>query len=179
LAYGIDLTTVVRGLESVGHVPGRLERIERGQPFGVFVDFAHTPDALTQVLAALRQVTAGRLICVFGAGGGRDREKRPLMGQAVDKGADLTILTNDNPRDEDPLAIIRGVLDGFQNAGRVEVIPDRMAAIHRALGVAVPGDCVLIAGKGHETQQIIGDQQLPLDDRDVARECLYALIPNP
>ena len=105
LAYGIELTTIVRGLESVDYVPGRLERIECGQPFGVFVDFAHTPDALTNVLKALRQVTAGRLICVFGAGGERDRQKRPLMGRAVEQGADLAILTNDNPRHEDPLAI--------------------------------------------------------------------------
>ncbi len=118
LAYGIELTTVVRGLESVGHVPGRLERIECGQPFGVFVDFAHTPDALTGVLKTLRQVTAGRLICVFGAGGERDRQKRPLMGRAVEQGADVAILTNDNPRHEDPQAIFRDVLDGFAQRRR-------------------------------------------------------------
>jgi UDP-N-acetylmuramoyl-L-alanyl-D-glutamate--2,6-diaminopimelate ligase len=155
-------------------VPGRLERVECGQPFGVFVDFAHTPDALTSVLAALRPVTTGRLICVFGAGGERDCQKRPLMGRAVEQGADLAILTNDNPRHEDPLAIFRGVLDGFQGTGAsVEVIGDRTAAIHRALDAARPGDCVLIAGKGHETYQIIGDRRLPLDDHEVAREWLY------
>ena len=183
LAYGIELTTIVRGLESIDYVPGRLERVECGQPFGVFIDFAHTPDALTSALAALRHVTTGRLICVFGAGGERDCQKRPLMGQAVEQGADLAILTNDNPRHEDPLAIFRGVLDGFQGAGAsVEVIADRAAAIYRALDAARPGDCVLIAGKGHETYQIIGDQRLPLDDREVAREWLYgpqSPIPNP
>ena len=173
LAYGIELTTVVRGLESVGHVPGRLERIECGQPFGVFVDFAHTPDALTNVLKTLRQVTAGRLICVFGAGGQRDTQKRPLMGRAVEKAADVAILTNDNPRHEDPRAIFRDVLAGFVNRDTVQLMPDRTAAIHRALGMAEAGDCVLIAGKGHETSQIIGDERLPHDDREVAREWLY------
>jgi len=174
LAYGIELTTVVRGLESVGHVPGRLERIECGQPFGVFVDFAHTPDALTGVLKTVRQVTTGRLICVFGAGGQRDSQKRPLMGRAVEKAANIAILTNDNPRHEDPTAIFRDVLAGFVNRDTVQVIPDRATAIHRALSLAEPGDCVLIAGKGHETCQIIGNDRLPLDDREVAREWLYA-----
>jgi len=113
LAYGIELTDVARGLEFVGHVPGRLERIECGQPFSVFVDYAHTPDALRTVLKTLREVTAGRLICVFGAGGGRDRQKRPGMGRAVERRADLAILTNDNPRREDPQAIFRDILGGF------------------------------------------------------------------
>jgi UDP-N-acetylmuramoyl-L-alanyl-D-glutamate--2,6-diaminopimelate ligase len=173
LAYGIELTTVVRGLESVGHVPGRLERIECGQPFGVFVDFAHTPDALTGVLRTLGQVTAGRVICAFGAGGQRDRQKRPPMARAVEQGAQVAILTNDNPRHEDPLDIFRDVLEGFRNPAVVEVIPDRVEAIHRALSLAGPGDCVLIAGKGHETCQIVGDERVPLDDREVAREWLY------
>ena len=173
LAYGIELTTVVRGLESVGHVPGRLERIECGQPFGVFVDFAHTPDALNSVLKTLRSVTAGRLICVFGAGGQRDCQKRPLMGRAVERSADIAILTNDNPRHEDPQRIFHDVLAGFCTPGVVETLPDRVEAIHRALAAARPGDCVLIAGKGHETYQIVGDRHIPLDDREVARECLY------
>jgi UDP-N-acetylmuramoyl-L-alanyl-D-glutamate--2,6-diaminopimelate ligase len=173
LAYEIELTTIVRGLESVGHVPGRLERIECGQPFSVFVDFAHTPDALCGVLKTLRQVTSGRVICVFGAGGQRDSQKRPLMGRAVEQGANIAILTTDNPRHEDPLTIFRNVLDGFVNRAAVQVIPDRTAAIQRALGMAEPGDCVLIAGKGHETCQIIGSERLPHDDREVAREWLY------
>ncbi|MEN6405838.1 MAG: UDP-N-acetylmuramoyl-L-alanyl-D-glutamate--2,6-diaminopimelate ligase [Thermoguttaceae bacterium] len=173
LAYGISLTTVAAGLESVGHVPGRLERIECGQPFGVFVDFAHTPDALHHVLATLRAVTSGRLICVFGAGGQRDRQKRPRMGREVELGADRIVLTNDNPRHEDPQAIFHDVLGGFHSPGIVEVIPDRTLAIYRALGAARPGDCVLIAGRGHETCQLVGDERVPLDDREVAREWLY------
>ncbi len=122
---------------------------------------------------ALRPVTAGRLICVFGAGGERDRKKRPLMGPAVEQGCDIAILTNDNPRREDPRAIFRDILQGIHNTGVVSVIPDRIAAIHRALKLARPGDCVLIAGKGHEVCQIVGDQRLPLDDREVARTWLY------
>jgi UDP-N-acetylmuramoyl-L-alanyl-D-glutamate--2,6-diaminopimelate ligase len=173
LAYGIELTTVVRGLESVGHVPGRLERIECGQPFGVFVDYAHTPDALTGMLRTLGQVSAGRVICVFGAGGQRDKKKRPSMGRAVEQGAQVAILTNDNPRHEDPLAIFHDVLEGFHNPAVVEVIPDRVDAIHRALALASPGDCVVIAGKGHESYQIVGDERVPLDDREVARQWLY------
>lgn len=173
LAYGIELTTVVRGLESIGHVPGRLERIECGQPFGVFVDFAHTPDALVGVLKTLRQVTAGRLICVFGAGGQRDRQKRPLMGRAVAQNTDVVILTNDNPRHEDPRQIFRDVQKGLCVFDAVRVIEDRVEAIGQALAAARPGDCVLIAGKGHENYQIVGDQRLPLDDREVAREWLY------
>jgi UDP-N-acetylmuramoyl-L-alanyl-D-glutamate--2,6-diaminopimelate ligase len=173
LTYGIELTTIVRGLESVSHVPGRLERIECGQPFSVFVDFAHTPDALANVLETLRQVTSGRLICVFGAGGERDAQKRPLMGRAVEQAANVAILTADNPRHEDPSAIFRDVLAGVVNRHAVQLIPDRTAAIHRALALAEPGDCVLIAGKGHETYQIIGDQRLPHDDTAVAREWLY------
>jgi UDP-N-acetylmuramoyl-L-alanyl-D-glutamate--2,6-diaminopimelate ligase len=173
LAYGIEMTTVVRGLESVGHVPGRLERVECGQPFGVFVDFAHTPDALREVLKTLRHVTPGRVICVFGAGGERDRQKRPLMGRAVEEGSHAAILTNDNPRSEDPRAIFRDVLGGCLCPQAVQVVPDRVEAIHRTLAAARPGDCVLIAGKGHEDYQIIGDRRIPLDDREIAREWLY------
>lgn len=173
LAHGIELTTIVRGLEYAGQVPGRLERIECGQPFSVFVDYAHTPDALTAVLQTLREVTAGRVICVFGAGGQRDREKRPLMGRAVEQAADMALLTDDDPRREDPRAIARDVLGGFVVPDAVEVIHDRETAICRALAAARPGDCVLIAGKGHETCQIVGDRHLELDDREVARRWLY------
>jgi UDP-N-acetylmuramoyl-L-alanyl-D-glutamate--2,6-diaminopimelate ligase len=173
LTYGIELTTIVRGLESVGHVPGRLERIECGQPFSVFVDFAHTPAALNGVLETLRQVTAGRLICVFGAGGERDAQKRPLMGRAVEHAANVAILTTDNPRREDPRAIFRDVLAGLVNRHAVQVVPDRTVAIRQALSMAEPGDCVLIAGKGHETCQIVGTERFPHDDREVAKEWLY------
>lgn len=174
LTYGIDLPTVVRGLEAVDFVPGRLQRIECGQPFSVFVDFAHTPDALTASLQALRPVTAGRLICVFGCGGDRDRQKRPLMGRAVEDLADLAIVTSDNPRNEDPQAIIQGIVEGFEHPADAQVIVDREAAIHAALEQARPGDCALIAGKGHENYQIVGDENIPLDDREIAEQWLYA-----
>jgi UDP-N-acetylmuramoyl-L-alanyl-D-glutamate--2,6-diaminopimelate ligase len=177
LTYGIDLPTVVRGLEATGQVPGRLERIECGQPFSVFVDYAHTPHALAGCLRALRGLAAGRLICVFGAGGDRDRKKRPLMARAVEAGADLAVVTSDNPRSEDPQAIIRQVLSGFRDPAAAEVVPDRAEAIHRALAAAEPGDCVLIAGKGHESHQIVGEDCIPLDDREVARQWLYEVQP--
>ena len=177
LTYGIDLPTVVRGLEAAGHVPGRLERIECGQPFSVFVDFAHTADALAGCLRTLRGLVQRRLICVFGAGGDRDREKRPLMGRAVEAAADLAVVTSDNPRTEDPQAIIRDVLSGFRRPDGAEVVPDRYEAICRALAAAQPGDCVLIAGKGHESYQIIGEDHIPLDDREIARQWLYQVQP--
>ncbi len=173
LAYGIDLATVVRGLEAVEHLPGRLERIECGQPFGVFVDFAHTADALAGSLTTLREVISGRLICVFGAGGDRDRQKRPLMAQAVEAEADLVVVTNDNPRSEDPQAILADIRRGFRRPDEAVMIPDRAEAIAFALAEAQPGDCVLIAGKGHETYQILGHEQIHFDDREVAREWLY------
>jgi UDP-N-acetylmuramoyl-L-alanyl-D-glutamate--2,6-diaminopimelate ligase len=175
LAFGIDLATVVRGLETVESVPGRLERIECGQPFSVFVDYAHTPDALEGVLDALREVVAGRLICVFGAGGDRDREKRPLMARAVETGADLAVVTTDNPRSEDPQAIQDEVMSGFFNPDAARAIADRYEAIGWALSEARPGDCVLVAGKGHEDYQIIGDVRSDFDDRQVARDWLYRL----
>ena len=178
LAYGIDLPTVVRGLEAVHSVRGRLERIECGQPFGVFVDFAHTPDALTACLKALRQATSGRVICLFGAGGDRDRQKRPLMGRAVQQGADLAVITSDNPRSEDPQAIAAEILEGFDNPAAARVILDRVAAIHWALAAARRGDSVLLAGKGHETSQIIGAERIPLDDAEVARRWLYEEAPT-
>ncbi|MFZ5828533.1 MAG: Mur ligase family protein, partial [Planctomycetota bacterium] len=177
LAYGIDLATVVRGLEAVTQVPGRLERIECGQPFGVFVDFAHTPGALEVTLRSLRQVTSGRLICVFGAGGERDRQKRPLLGNVAERHADLLVLTNDNPRGEDPRKIIAEILTGISRPAEVQILPDREAAIRWALAAARTGDCVLIAGRGHERNQIVGNQRIPCDDREVAREWLYEVQP--
>ncbi len=178
LTYGIELPTIAKGIESIGHVPGRLERIECGQPFGVFVDYAHTPDALTAALRALRDVIRGRLICVFGAGGNRDREKRPMMASAVEAIADLAILTSDNPRDEDPREITHDVLSGFRRRDQVEVVLDRTEAIAEALSIAEPGDCVLIAGKGHENYQIVGGDRIPLDDGDIAKGWLYEFQPH-
>ncbi|HYW79286.1 MAG TPA: UDP-N-acetylmuramoyl-L-alanyl-D-glutamate--2,6-diaminopimelate ligase [Thermoguttaceae bacterium] len=177
LACGIDLPTIVRGLEAVEYVPGRLERIECGQPFSVFVDYAHTPDALTACLQTLREVVSGRLICVFGCGGDRDRPKRPLMGRAVEQGADVAVVTTDNPRTEDPMDIIADVLEGFDDLARAEVVGDRAEAIRLALATAKPGDCVLIAGKGHEDYQVIGEEQIPMSDGEVARDWLYEVQP--
>jgi UDP-N-acetylmuramoyl-L-alanyl-D-glutamate--2,6-diaminopimelate ligase len=173
LTYGLELPGIVRSLEAAAHVPGRLERIECGQPFSVFVDFAHTPDALKKCLQTLRAVTAGRLICVFGAGGERDRSKRPLMGQIAEQNADLAVVTSDNPRCEDPMSILIGILEGFSNVEGAEIIPDRGEAIRHALATARSGDCVLIAGKGHERFQIIGTERIEFDDREVAKQWLY------
>jgi len=172
--YGIPLATIVRGLEEVDVVPGRLDRVECGQPFSVFVDYAHTRQALSNVLGVLAELTAGRVICVFGAGGDRDRSKRPRMGRIVEQQADVAVLTNDNPRTEDPRAIMSDVLFGCRFPGAVHVEPDRAAAIAWALAHAEPGDTVLLAGKGHETYQTVGTQELPFDDGDVARRWLYA-----
>ncbi len=174
LGQGLSLSTIAAGLEAVTSVPGRLDRIECGQSFGVFVDYAHTPDALATVLDTLAEVTDGRLICVFGAGGDRDRQKRPAMGRAVSNRADLAIVTNDNPRGEEPVAIARQILSGMDNPrGHVEVELDRHQAIQRALALAESGDCVLIAGKGHETYQQAGSERRQLDDREIARHWLY------
>ncbi len=172
LVYGIDLATVVRGLESIGQVPGRLERIECGQPFGVYVDYAHTPDALAAALRAMRSVTPGKVICVFGAGGQRDRKKRPLMSSVVAKMADVAVVTTDNPRGEDPDRIIDELVAGFGRQADYRVLPDRSEAIHWALENATADDCVLIAGKGHEDYQIIGRQKHWCDDRELARQWL-------
>lgn len=173
LVYSIDLPTIVAGLEAIQRVRGRLERIECGQPFGVFVDYAHTPDALSASLNTLRQVTSGRLICVFGAGGDRDKSKRGPMGRAVEAAADVAIVTSDNPRSESPQAIIDQIVAGFEQPASALPIVDRRDAIARALEQAQPGDCVLIAGKGHETYQIIGDKQFNFDDREAASRWLY------
>ncbi len=173
VVYGIDLADIVRGIESVQFVPGRLERLECGQPFSVFVDYAHTPDALAVCLDTLRSVTSGRVICVFGAGGERDQLKRPLMGRAVEARADLAVVTNDNPRGEAPEEIVAGIVSGFHDAGRVKIMLDRAAAIRWALDEARPGDCVVIAGKGHEDYQEMNGERHYFDDREVARHWLY------
>jgi UDP-N-acetylmuramoyl-L-alanyl-D-glutamate--2,6-diaminopimelate ligase len=177
LGYEIDLPTIVRGLEAIDHIPGRLQRIECGQAFRVFVDYAHTADALRSTLMTLREVTDGRLICVFGAGGDRDREKRPLMGRQVTNFADVAVVTDDNPRGEDPSAIIRDILRGIDETIEAVVEPDRAAAIEYALSIAEEGDCVVIAGKGHETHQIVGNRRIWFDDCEVARDRLYAMHP--
>ena len=157
--------------------PGRMEPIDEGQPFSVLVDYAHTPDSLENVLRAARDVTEGRVLAVFGAGGDRDRGKRPLMGRAGAEGADLAIVTSDNPRSEDPEAIVAEVLTGIESRNGVETEVDRRAAIALALARAEAGDTVVIAGKGHEQGQEFEDgRKIPFDDRDVAREELRALL---
>jgi UDP-N-acetylmuramoyl-L-alanyl-D-glutamate--2,6-diaminopimelate ligase len=172
-ALGIELTTICRGLESVQRVPGRMDRIECGQPFGVFVDHARTGDALSAVLKTLRQATDGKLICVFGAAGGDDRAKRPLIARAAERGADMVVVTNENPRNEDPETILSEVTAGFDRPERAAVISDRGEAIAWALAAAEPGDCVLIAGRGHEPYQFFGRKRVEFDDRQFARQWLY------
>jgi UDP-N-acetylmuramyl-tripeptide synthetase len=172
---GLDLDAAVAALAEAEPVPGRMEPIDEGQGFGVLVDYAHTPDSLVNVLRAARELTAGRLICVFGCGGDRDPSKRPLMGRAVGEGADLPVLTSDNPRSEDPEAIIAATLAGVpeRERDRVLVDPDRRAAIAAAIAAAEPGDLVVVAGKGHEQgQEFEGGRKIPFDDREVAREAL-------
>lgn len=172
---GVPGEAIARGIESLTSVPGRLERVDCGQPFDVFVDYAHTDDALRRCVTHLRELTHGRVICVFGAGGDRDRLKRPLLGRAA-AAADIAVVTSDNPRTEDPNEIIREVLEGCQGAScRPWVEVDRAEAIQWALSEARPGDCVLVAGKGHEVEQIIGTQRLPFDDREVVRRSLVAM----
>ncbi|HEX5376179.1 MAG TPA: cyanophycin synthetase, partial [Solirubrobacterales bacterium] len=178
-ALGVDPETAASGLARAERVPGRFEPVEEGQEFAVLVDYAHTPDSLENVLRAARRLTPGEVIVVFGAGGDRDREKRPLMGRAAAELADLAIVTSDNPRSEDPGSIVAEVLAGTENGAAVaavEAVPDRRAAIALALGRARPGDSVVIAGKGHEQgQEFEGGRKVPFDDREVAREELRKL----
>jgi UDP-N-acetylmuramoyl-L-alanyl-D-glutamate--2,6-diaminopimelate ligase len=169
----IEDDAIVAGVEHLSGIPGRFEAVDEGQPFAVLVDYAHTPEALANVLREARGLTAGRLICVFGCGGDRDRAKRPLMGRAASEFADAVLVTSDNPRSEDPLAIIEEILPGVD--GKAEVEPDRAQAITRALELAREGDVVLIAGKGHEQGQEFRDRTIPFDDREVAREALRKL----
>src|SRR3954463_2056796 len=170
---GIEEAPIVRGLGSVRGVPGRFESIDEGQQFEVIVDYAHKPLALETLLRAVRELAAGRVICVFGCGGDRDREKRPQMGRIASELADLVIVTNDNPRSEDPQAIINAILTGV--VGEVEVEPDRARAIERAVEAARGGDVVLIAGKGAEQGQEFADEVVPFDDRESARKALRML----
>jgi UDP-N-acetylmuramoyl-L-alanyl-D-glutamate--2,6-diaminopimelate ligase len=175
-AMGLDLEQAAAALTAAERVPGRFEPIDEGQPFGVLVDYAHTPDSLENVLRAARKITEGRLISVFGCGGDRDRGKRPLMGRAGTELSDLPVVTSDNPRSEDPGAIIEEILEGVEDRDSVVVEPDRREAIALALSKAEPGDLVVIAGKGHEQgQEFEGGRKIPFDDRDVAREELRKL----
>jgi UDP-N-acetylmuramoyl-L-alanyl-D-glutamate--2,6-diaminopimelate ligase len=175
-AIGVGSDFAAAGLARAERVPGRFEPIDEGQGFMVLVDYAHTPDSLENVLLAARRLTDGRLISVFGAGGDRDRDKRPKMGRAGAELSDLTVITSDNPRSEDPEAIVAEVAGGAEEGGEVEIVVDRREAIALALGQGEPGDTVVIAGKGHEQGQEFADgRKVPFDDREVAREELRRL----
>jgi len=158
-------------LEKVRPVPGRFEAVPNDAGIGILVDYAHTPDAIEKLLQAVRPLTTGRVITVFGCGGDRDRSKRPLMAQAADKGSDVVIVTSDNPRTEDPATILSDVMHGIAS-GKGTAILDRGEAVDYAMGLAQPGDVVVIAGKGHENYQIIGREKIHMDDRELAREAL-------
>jgi UDP-N-acetylmuramoyl-L-alanyl-D-glutamate--2,6-diaminopimelate ligase len=176
IELGVEPGEAVAGLSEAGRVPGRFEPIDEGQDFTVLVDYAHTPDSVENVLRAARDLTAGRLIAVVGAGGDRDRAKRPLMGRAAAQAADITVVTSDNPRSEDPDAIIEDVLEGISDRDGVEIEVDRSEAIRRAVSMAGPGDTVVIAGKGHEQgQEFKGGRKIPFDDREVARAHLRSV----
>ncbi len=175
LEAGVPVETIATVLQKVTPQWGRLERVPVKAPFRVFVDYAHTDDALTQVLSAIREMGKGRILVVFGCGGDRDRKKRPLMGAACAKGADVLVVTSDNPRSEIPDEIIAQILEGIPEGTDVHVEPDRRAAIRLALSLARAEDVVLIAGKGHEAFQEVAGRVFPFDDRQVAKEELESL----
>jgi UDP-N-acetylmuramoyl-L-alanyl-D-glutamate--2,6-diaminopimelate ligase len=175
-ALGVPAESLAAALPGAARAPGRFEPVEEGQPFAVLVDYSHTPDSLENALRAARELAEHRVVAVFGAGGDRDRGKRPLMGEITARLADVAIVTSDNPRSEDPEAIIAEILAGIDDRSGVEVEVDRRAAIRRAVGVAEPGDVVVIAGKGHEQgQEFAGGRKEPFDDVAVAREALRAV----
>ena len=174
VALGLPHAAIAHGIAQRRPVPGRMEPVDRGQPFPVYVDYAHTDAALAAALAAVREVAPGKLAVVFGCGGERDAGKRPLMGRIAGELADLAIVTSDNPRGEDPLAIIAAVAAGVKQSGnpRCELVPDRREAIRAALAAAGPGWAVLVAGKGHEQEQIVGDRRLPFSDAEAIGQAL-------
>ncbi len=173
IRLGVDPATAIEALAGVGRVPGRMEPVDEGQDFAVLVDYAHTPDSVENVLRTAREFTTGRLIAVFGAGGDRDRSKRPLMGRAGAGLADLTVITSDNPRSEDPDAIITEIMSGVDDPSVTTVEADRDRAIGLAIGTADTGDTIVIAGKGHEQgQEFEGGRKIEFDDREVARRHL-------
>lgn len=178
-ARGCSSDAIEEGVRTLARVPGRFERVDCGQAFTVVVDFAHTDDALRNLTALAREfvrASGGRVLTVFGCGGDRDRSKRPLMGEAAGKGSDFVVLTSDNPRSEDPIAIINDAAVGLQRSGvEYQTEPDRRTAIHLAVNMATPGDIVLIAGKGHERSQILATGPVPFDDTEVAAEALRDL----
>jgi UDP-N-acetylmuramoyl-L-alanyl-D-glutamate--2,6-diaminopimelate ligase len=191
IALGIGPDAIGAGIASMASVPGRMEKVDEGQGFGVVVDYAHTEDALVRLLEAVREIAAQRVITVFGCGGDRDRTKRPRMGAAAVAGSDLVIVTSDNPRTEDPQAIIAEIEAGMVRGRKSAladawtggptpyvVIPDRATAIDAAIGSAREGDVVVLAGKGHEDYQVIGEQKVHFDDREQARAAVRRRSPG-
>jgi UDP-N-acetylmuramoyl-L-alanyl-D-glutamate--2,6-diaminopimelate ligase len=174
ICLDIPSDQIAAGIAALEAVPGRFQRIDEGQPFLVMVDYAHTDDALRNLIATARELSpSGRIITLFGAGGDRDRTKRPLMGEAAGSLSDLVVLTSDNPRSEDPLRVINDVVVGLQKANaKYRIEPDRERALAIAMDEARAGDIVLLAGKGHETSQVLKDRTIEFDDREKAREIL-------
>lgn len=176
-AEGISLKVIKKGIERLAFVPGRLEAVAAGQDFPVFIDYAHTEDALENVLSTVREVSEARVILVFGCGGDRDKSKRPLMGKVASQLADIAIVTSDNPRSEPPQSIIDQIAAGFQR-NNYKIVVNRKDAIHQALAMAGQGDLVLIAGKGHEDYQILADQKIDFNERQVIKEYVDAHHPR-
>jgi UDP-N-acetylmuramoyl-L-alanyl-D-glutamate--2,6-diaminopimelate ligase len=178
LALGVSEREVAAAIASVSSVPGRLERVEAGQPYRILVDYAHTPDALERLLTSVRELTDKKILLVFGAGGDRDRGKRAPMGEIAGRLADIPIVTSDNPRTEDPQAIVRDVEEGLTRSGSTKYMKfvDRRDAIQKAVELSNPGTVLVITGKGHETSQVIGDRELPFDDRAISAELARARI---
>lgn len=175
LQLGVAVPDIIAGLQAVKRVPGRMQRINLGQPFEVYVDYAHTEDALRNVIRSVRQIGTERILCVFGAGGDRDQSKRPLLGKAASE-ADVAILTSDNPRDEDPASIIQQIAAGVDSRTEIITEIDRALAIKEAIQMARRGDTVIIAGKGHESTQTVGAETTPFDDRIFARRSIADLL---
>jgi len=176
VGLGLSVEVIERGITALKSVPGRLEIVDAGQPFTILVDYAHTPDALERVLSTIRDLTGKRIITVFGCGGDRDSGKRPIMGRIAAEYSNVVIVTSDNPRTEDPLKIIEDITGGIRKeAMSIEVIPGRREAIGKAISLAEKGDVVLLAGKGHEDYQIIGEEKIHFDDREEARKAVQAV----
>ena len=174
VACGLSFDSIVWGLQSARPVPGRFNYVDAGQPFAIYIDYAHTPDAIERLCQSAREITKGRLLILFGCGGDRDRGKRPLMGKAATSSADYAVLTSDNPRSEDPLAIIEDIKPGLTGTD-YEICPDRETAIEKILSAAAPGDAVLLAGKGDENYQEIKGKRYPFSDAEQARDILAKL----
>jgi len=177
-AMGIKMHSVITGINSMSRVPGRMEPVENPYDLRIIVDYAHTPAALQTALESARSLAKGRLITLFGCGGDRDQGKRPIMGKIASDISDIVIITSDNPRKEDPLAIIEGIAKGISDDARIMVEPDRKKAIALGISSMDKDDCLIIAGKGHEDYQIIGEIKLPFDDRLCVQQSLMEIF-NP